>query len=145
MKYAKILLPDDWEQGSCSSCPFHYAEEVNCEKDGYIIGHCTLGNARGCPITTTYESDRIIRQLANFLSAAVYGGERPWESAFFKKFCAVCSGEEYTFSDGQKMRLYECDFVDGKCPHGSDVLWWVRQQIEEFRDGNSMEKITPQK
>lgn len=29
------------------------------------------------------------------------------------------------------MDLHECDFTDGKCPHGSDIVWWLQQPVKE--------------
>lgn len=66
-------------------------------------------------------------ELADFLIEIAYGRETPWSEQFRLKFCKRCPEPEYTLDDGRKLRLHECDFKDGKCPHGGEIAWWLKQ------------------
>ena len=72
-----------------------------------------------------------IEEKAEFLSGIAYGRETPWSLPFVEKFCNRCPKPEYTLDDGRKLKLHECDFKDGKCPHGSDIVWWLQQPAGE--------------
>ena len=66
--------------------------------------------------------------LAEWLSALAYGRDTPWSDQFKRKYCDNCPSEMYKIKEtGKVLRLYECDFADGKCPHGSDIVWWLQQ------------------
>lgn len=84
-------------------------------------------------------SDRIgsmtTEEKAEFISGIAYGRETPWCEPFAEKFCKTCPEPEYTLEDGRKMNLHECDFTDGKCPHGSSIVWWLQQPAED--DGHA--------
>lgn len=69
-------------------------------------------------------------ELADFLCSIAYTGNTPWSEPFARKFCDNCPDPEYTLDDGRKMNLHECDFVDGKCPHRSDCVWWLQQSAK---------------
>ena len=69
--------------------------------------------------------------LAEFLCGIAYTGREPWSEPFAQKFCQECPAQEYTLDDGRKLNLHECEFADGKCPHGSDAVWWLQQPAEE--------------
>lgn len=67
-------------------------------------------------------------ELADFLCSVAYAGDTPWSDLVARKFCDNCPTVEGTVQEtGKTMVFYECDFSDGKCPHGSDVVWWLRQ------------------
>lgn len=71
-------------------------------------------------------------ELAEFLSGIAYGRETPWSKVFEEKCCKSYPVTKCEISDYlNPMFLHECDFDDGKCPHGSDVEWWLRQPAEE--------------
>ena len=70
-------------------------------------------------------------ELACFIKKLAYNREPPWGDLFQETFCKGCPAQEYTMENGQKMRLRECDFADGECPHGSDIAWWLQQPAEE--------------
>lgn len=36
---------------------------------------------------------------------------------FGKKFCKCCP-------------TTECEFVDGVCPHGDSLMWWLKRPVE---------------
>lgn len=86
-----------------------------------------------CPPMTNADRIRAMsdEELADFLSRLAYACDEPWSNLFALKFCYNCPEPEYTLDDGRKMNLHECDFKDGKCPHGSDVMWWLNQAAEE--------------
>ena len=72
-------------------------------------------------------------ELAEMISGIHYDWENPWRTQFARKFCDNCPAPEYTLEDGRKMKLHECDFSDGKCPHGDSVVWWLQQPAEEVQ------------
>ena len=84
---------------------------------------------------TVTNADRLnamsIEEKAQFLHSIAYAGETPWSKPFYEKFCKDCPAPEYTLDDGRKMNLHECEFKDGKCPHGTDIVWWLQQPAEE--------------
>lgn len=67
------------------------------------------------------------QELAAFLDRISIGGDEPWESTFKKTFCDCCPTVEVTEEDGRQYHLYECGFVDGVCPHGESIPWWLKQ------------------
>jgi hypothetical protein len=71
-------------------------------------------------------------ELANFLLNVAYAGSDPWAVPFERKFCDNCQTVECMIPEtGQTMDCHECDFVDGKCPHGTDIVWWLQQSVED--------------
>lgn len=72
-----------------------------------------------------------INALANFISKCAYGREDVWTYAFNKEFCKKCPTIHCTFEDGKEDDFHECDFSDGVCPHGSDIEWWLDQELKE--------------
>lgn len=77
-------------------------------------------------------ADRInamtIEEKAEFLSSIAYGRETPWSDPFAEKFCKNCPETKCEIPDYlNPLFLHECDFADGKCPHGSDIVWWLQR------------------
>lgn len=77
-------------------------------------------------------ADRInamtIEEKAEFLSSIAYGRETPWSEPFAEKFCKSCPTTTCTVEGyHHPMDLHECDFTDGKCPHGDNIVWWLQQ------------------
>ena len=70
-------------------------------------------------------------ELALFLSEISYRGKTPSSDPFYEKNCKHCPTTE-CFMDGrtEPMQLHECDFVDGECPHGDEIMWWLQQPSE---------------
>ena len=69
-----------------------------------------------------------LAEKAYFLHKLSYMREYPWAEQFTKKFCDNCPTIKCEVSDYIKpMELHECDFIDGECPHGSDIMWWLKQ------------------
>ena len=90
-------------------------------------------NWREVPLTN---ADRInamtIEEKAEFLSSISYGRVTPWSEPFDEKFCKSCPTTTCTVEGyHHPMDLHECDFTDGKCPHGSDIVWWLQQPTED--------------
>ena len=74
----------------------------------------------------------IIEEKAEFLSSIAYGRDTPWCEHFAEKFCKSCPTTTCTVEGyNHPMDLHECDFTDGKCPHGEDIVWWLQQPAEE--------------
>lgn len=105
-------------------------------KGSYAYRHgCFGADMCGCrkPMTN---ADRIraisYEELAEFLSSIAYGRETPWSEPFDEKFCKSCPTTTCTVEGyHHPMDLHECDFTDGKCPHGSDIVWWLQQPTED--------------
>lgn len=71
-------------------------------------------------------------KLADFLSSIAFEGDVLWADQFIEKLCKSCPTITCTVDgDHCQVNLKECDFEDGKCPHGSEVMWWLRQPAEE--------------
>ena len=108
----------------------------DCKHDkGKCVGSSRRGGHKNCferKVLTNGDRIRAMsdEELAKMLYQLHYGRDEPWSSPFARKFCDSCPKPEYTMEDGRKMNLSECDFVDGECPHGSDVVWWLRQPAE---------------
>lgn len=69
--------------------------------------------------------------LAELLSDMAYGGATPWSGPFAQLFCKKCRAIECTLADGQKLAMHECDFEGHECPYGGEIVWWLRQPVEE--------------
>lgn len=75
-------------------------------------------------------------KLADFLSSIAFEGDVLWADQFIEKLCKSCPTITCTvYGDHCQVELKECDFVDGKCPHGSEVMWWLQQPAEEANNG----------
>lgn len=110
----------------CKNCPVKPCETMN-----YRGSTCSAQRARlglGDPMTNADRLDDMsIEEKAQFLHSIAYNRETPWSKPFYEKFCKDCLAPEYTLDDGRKLCLHECDFKDGKCPHGTDIVWWLQQ------------------
>ena len=86
----------------------------------------------GKPMT---KADRIstmsIEEKAEFLSGIAYGRGTPWSEPFARRLCDSCPTVHGTYESGVEDDFHECDFVDGKCPNGSAIVWWLQQPAEE--------------
>ena len=80
-------------------------------------------------------ADRInsmtIEEKADFLYGIAYGRETPWSEPFARRMCDSCQTVHVTYESGIEDDLNECDFVDGECPHGCDIVWWLQQPVCE--------------
>ena len=72
-----------------------------------------------------------IEEKADFLYSIAYGRETPWSEPFARRMCDSCQTVHVTYESGIEDDLNECDFVDGKCPHGCDIVWWLQQPVCE--------------
>lgn len=76
------------------------------------------------------------KELADFLPSIAFEGDMLWADQFIEKLCKSCPTITCTvYGDHCQVELKECDFVDGKCPHGSEVMWWLQQPAEEANNG----------
>ena len=120
----------------------------NCGGHGFITATYESGQTSAiCPVCGgigTHEiqmtnADRInamtIEEKAEFLSSIAYGRETPWCEQFARRLCDSCPTVHGTYESGIEDDFHECDFVDGKCPHGSAIAWWLQQPAEG--DGNA--------
>lgn len=106
-----------------------------CSKEGNLtIKRRSCQKAKTKYVMTRADRIRSMsdEKLAEFLSGIAYGRKTPWSKVFEKKFCKNCPVMKCEISGHlNPMFLHECEFDDGKCPHGSDVEWWLRQPAEE--------------
>ena len=70
-------------------------------------------------------------ELAEFLSSITYGRETPWNEPFARRLCDSCPTVHGTYESGIEDDFHECDFLDGECPHGGAIVWWLKQPAEE--------------
>ena len=109
--------PSSMRGKSCTMCPAVPKQETVTERN-------ELTNADRINAMT-------VEEKAEFLSSIAYGTETPWSEPFADKFCKGCPTTTCTAGGyHHPMDLHECDFVDGKCPHGSDIVWWLQQPAE---------------
>ena len=120
-----------WLFENCSQVCKWNTYEYGCTKP--LADTCPLINlnAKRKPVTN---ADRInamtIEEKAEFLSSIAYGRETPWSEPFARRMCDSCQTVHGTYESGIEDDFHECDFVDGKCPHGSAIVWWLQQPAE---------------
>lgn len=67
------------------------------------------------------------KELRDFLFTIANAIEDfPWDKAIYEKHCKSCPG---VVLDGTE--YHECDYIDGECPHGDTVDWWLKQATTE--------------
>jgi|GEM_PF-2596709 len=123
-------------QRNCDDCYFSKLEgkkepckSCKATDDGFT-------NFREVPLTNADHIRAMSDEdLAEFLSSIAYGRETPWSEPFARKLCDRCLTVHGTYESGIEDDFHECDFVDGKCPHGSDIAWWLQQPAEEDGHG----------
>ena len=127
-------------QRDCDDCRYCELEgtEEPCKSCKATAEGFTNWKEREHPTMTN--ADRInamtIEEKAEFLSSIAYGRETPWSKPFAEKFCKSCPTTTCTVEGyHHPLELHECDFSDGKCHHGSDIVWWLQQPAEG--DGNA--------
>ena len=120
-----------WLFENCSQVCKWNTYEYGCTKP--LADTCPLINlnAKRKPVTN---ADRInsmtIEEKADFLSSIAYGRETPWSEPFARRLCDSCPTVHGTYESGIEDDFHECDFVDGKCPHWGDIVWWLQQPAE---------------
>ena len=113
--------------------PCIYYDNQRCKlfSDDECESWCVLGP---CSHEAPSNADRIRAmddaELAAFLIDLAYMGKDPWTGPFSAQFCDVCPTVEGRLDDGRVLHLHECEFADGKCPHGGDAEWWLRQPYQ---------------
>lgn len=117
----------------CKNCPAYAKCTVTYRGSACAALRSTYGLDNDPEFTTNADRIRAMsdEELACFIKKLAYNREPPWGDLFQETFCKGCPAQEYTMENGQKMRLRECDFADGECPHGSDIAWWLQQPAEE--------------
>lgn len=117
----------------CKNCPAYAKCTVTYRGSACAALRSTYGLDNDPEFTTNVDRIRAMsdKELAGFIEELAYNRETPWGDLFQETFCKGCPAQEYTLENGQKMRLRECDFADGECPHGSDIAWWLQQPAEE--------------
>lgn len=74
-------------------------------------------------------------ELAKFLECLAFSRDPPWSDPFARKFCDNCPTVRCVVEEfGQEMECNECELSDGKCPHGDDVLWWLKEPVKEVKE-----------
>lgn len=107
-----------------------------CERCSYK-GVCSFDyDGRACQKTrdvkhTNY--DRIMDmsedELRSFLETVE--DNPPWVSAFARAKCDNCPKETVELEDHHfPIEIYPCDVGKHECPHGSDIAWWLEQEVE---------------
>ena len=122
----------------CKNCPAYAKCTVTYRGSACAALRSTYGLDNDPEFTTNADRIRAMsdKELAGFIEELAYNRETPWGDLFQETFCKGCPAQEYTMENGQKMRLRECDFADGECPHGSDIAWWLKQSAEEGDEEN---------
>lgn len=71
-------------------------------------------------------------KLAAFMESLAFAKDKPWDKPFLLAFCEGCPTSPYVIAGhGNPIPLRECELDGGTCPHGSKILWWLRQSAEE--------------
>ncbi len=119
----------------CKNCPAYAKCMVTYRGSACAALRGTYGLDDDPEFTTNADRIRAMsdKELAGFIEELAYNRETPWGDLFQETFCKGCPAQEYTMENEQKMRLRECDFADGECPHGSDIAWWLQQPAEGDR------------
>ena len=123
----------------CYNCGGHGFITTTYE-NGQTSAICPVCGGIGSHEIQMTNADRInamtIEEKAEFLSSIAYGRETPWCEQFAEKFCKSCPTTTCTVEGyNHPMNLHECDFTDGKCPHGEDIVWWLQQPMEDGANG----------
>ena len=121
---------------SCNTCKHVWDGWPSDDCDNCLAGDPPTRWEQSDDYKPDTNSDRIRsmndKELADFLLKLTCSRDTPWSIPFAKKFCDNCPPIETTVIEtGKTMKFYECDFTDGKCPHGRDIEWWLGEPAEE--------------
>ena len=97
----------------CTTCPVK-----GCDTVQYRGSRCTALRHRhglGDPLTWAEKIQSMSpEELRPLLESTAYG-EAPWHKPFKRECCDKCEATTETIVEtGYKVKLYECDFTDGK-------------------------------
>lgn len=116
----------------CHNCAGDLIEEESgwrCIRCGLLHkrdGTCTWNEPK--PRTNADKirgmSDKELREFLITIANAIE--DFPWDKAIYEKHCKTCPG---VILDGTE--YHECDYIDGECPHGDTVDWWLKQKTKE--------------
>lgn len=119
--------------------------EVNypCSPACPLFGDCVVAfqNEQKKRVRTNADRIRAMsdEELADLIEKFAYSGETPWCDAFTKEFCDNCPETVVKVEGFSNLQyLHECDFSDGECPHGSDIMWWLQQPAAYGDTGNGV-------
>lgn len=71
-------------------------------------------------------------KLAEFMESLAFEKAKPWDKPFLLTFCNECPASPYVISGSKNpIPLRKCELDGEECPHGSKVLWWLRQSAED--------------
>jgi hypothetical protein len=74
-------------------------------------------------------------ELAKFLKSIAFGRETPWADPFARTYCDKCLPIKAMVEEtGKEIEFHECECWDVGCPNGDDVLWWLKQPVEEVKE-----------
>lgn len=70
--------------------------------------------------------------LRDIIEKIAYCNMEPWSDQL-GDLCEVCPTVVITDEvvQGKQLALKECDFSNGKCPHGDPISWWLGQEQKE--------------
>lgn len=128
----KVLRTESIELGGAAPSVCRFLEALD-------MAIAALREQEGKDTYVPTNADRIRamsdKELEEFLSGIAYGRGTPWSEPFERRLCDRCPTVHGTYESGVEDDFHECDFVDGKCPHGSAIVWWLQQPAEE--DGHA--------
>ena len=119
----------------CRNCFFYrneWCERIVDSPDPEKVRDCNYFRAM---TNADHINSMTIEEKADFLSSIAYGRETPWSDPFAIRMCDSCQTVHGTYESGIEDDFHECDFVDGKCPHGSAIVWWLQQPAEDSANG----------
>lgn len=116
-KYPCIECQTGWGDSNGNSC------QGSCNKLAtYRKLYMTNGN---------YIRSMNDKELANFI-LLVTCNDTPWGKAFYEYACKNCPTITGTpEGSNEPNEFHEYDFVDGECPYGDDVTWWLKQPVND--------------
>lgn len=100
--------------GECKNFTAHFMTTVCCDCE-------FMSNFEQKPPMTNGDRIRSMtdEELRDFLDKFRV---ETYTEPFGKKFCKCCPTVGTT-------EYKECEFVDGVCPHGDSLMWWLEQKV----------------
>ena len=119
----------------CDGCRYFPSLDCNTERlADYLIAHgvtfATDNNVGDKKPMTNGDRIRAMsnEELRDFLDKFRV---ETYSEPFGEKFCKSCPTQEvYCAPYGDTLKLTECSFADGVCPHGDSLAWWLEQEID---------------
>lgn len=74
-------------------------------------------------------------ELAKFLNDLANRGEGPWSGPYARQFCDNCPAVKVKIADSdEEIEAMPCEFEGHICPHGDEVVWWLKEPVEEVKE-----------